>query len=398
MVPIPGTSKIAHADDNIDAACSRSPTTSSPASTPPEHPPRPEPRDAVTARSRPEHVAVVGHGDTTTDTCSRSGDFCAHEGVLFTHDSRIRRSESRDAPAEQDTAGNRRNEEAHDMQALVTGGSRGIGKAIAIALAENGYDVAVAARTLRATDPTDEHSQTVHHTDVRPLPGSVEETAAAIEAAGQRALALRMDLTDLASVEAAAQKLIDEWGGVDVVVNNGRHIGPGLMDTILDTPIEQYPLFLMAHGVAPIRIVQLLLPAMLERGGGTFVTISSGAGYHFYPASARPGLGYRIGKAAGHTLVGQHPGRVRQPGHPGFQRRPRLRPDRAQLPRPGRVRLRHPLGGPTPGDRRRRRLAGDLPGGRRAAAGRHRAQQLALDRGLYPDWTSRAGLTLTYLT
>jgi NAD(P)-dependent dehydrogenase (short-subunit alcohol dehydrogenase family) len=76
------------------------------------------------------------------------------------------------------------------------------------------------------------------------------------------------------------------------------------MDTILDTPIEQYPLFLMAHGVAPIRIIQLLLPPMVERGGGTFVTISSGAGYNFYPQSARPGLGYRIGKAAGHTLVG----------------------------------------------------------------------------------------------
>lgn len=189
-------------------------------------------------------------------------------------------------------------------KALVTGASRGIGKAIAIALAEGGFDVAVAARTLKASDPTPEHTQTVHKKDVRPLPGSVEETAAAIEAAGQAALPLRMDLTDLASVEAAIETLLAEWGGVDVVVNNGRHIGPGLMDSILDTPIEQYPLFLMAHGVAPIRITQLLLPKMVERGGGTFVTISSGAGYNFYPQSPRPGLGYRIGKAAGHTLVG----------------------------------------------------------------------------------------------
>jgi NAD(P)-dependent dehydrogenase (short-subunit alcohol dehydrogenase family) len=189
-------------------------------------------------------------------------------------------------------------------QALVTGASRGIGKAIAVALAENGFDVAVAARTLRSDDPTREHSQTVHKVDTRPLPGSVEETAAEIEAAGRQALPLMMDLTDLASVEAATTKLLDEWGGVDLVVHNGRHIGPGLMDTILDTPIEQYPLFLMAHGVAPIRITQMLLPAMLERGGGTFVTISSGAGYWFYPESPRPGLGYRIGKAAGHTLVG----------------------------------------------------------------------------------------------
>jgi NAD(P)-dependent dehydrogenase (short-subunit alcohol dehydrogenase family) len=188
--------------------------------------------------------------------------------------------------------------------ALVTGASRGIGKAIAVALAGAGLDVALAARTLRADDPTAEHSQTVHKRDTRPLPGSVEETAEAVEKAGQRALRLRLDLTDLASVDAALDLLLKEWGGVDVVVNNGRHIGPGLMDTIIDTPIEQYPLFLMAHGVAPIRITQRLLPGMLERRNGTFVTVTSNAGYDFYPERARPGLGYRIGKAAGHTLVG----------------------------------------------------------------------------------------------
>jgi len=189
-------------------------------------------------------------------------------------------------------------------KALVTGASRGIGKAIALALAEHGFDVAVAARTVRASDPTLEHTQTVRSKDVRPLPGSLEETAALVVAAGHEAMQLRMDLTDLASVEAAVGQLLDAWGGVDVVVNNGRHIGPGLMDDIVDTPIEQYGHFLTAHGIAPIRIIQLLLPSMLERGSGTFVTVSSGAGYDFYPTHSRPGLGYRIGKAAGHTLVG----------------------------------------------------------------------------------------------
>jgi NAD(P)-dependent dehydrogenase (short-subunit alcohol dehydrogenase family) len=189
-------------------------------------------------------------------------------------------------------------------QALVTGASRGIGKAIAIGLAEAGYDVAIAARTLRADDPTQEHSQTVHKKDTRPLPGSIELTAAEIEKRGRRALPLRMDLTDLASVEAACESLLAEWDGVDVVVNNGRHIGPGLMDNILDTPIDQYPLYMAAHGTAPIRITQLLLPSILKRGGGTFITTSSNAGYDWYPDGPRPGLGYRIGKAAGHALVG----------------------------------------------------------------------------------------------
>jgi NAD(P)-dependent dehydrogenase (short-subunit alcohol dehydrogenase family) len=189
-------------------------------------------------------------------------------------------------------------------RALVTGASRGIGKAIAVALAERGYDVALAARTLRSGDPTAEHSQTVHKKDTRPLPGSIEETAAEVEQHGRQALPLKMDLTDLASVEAATQQLIDTWGTVDVVVHAGRHIGPGLMDTIIDTPIEQYALFMHAHAVAPIRMMQLLLPSMLDNGGGTFVMISSNAGYDWYPRRARPGLGYRIGKAAGHTLVG----------------------------------------------------------------------------------------------
>ena len=190
------------------------------------------------------------------------------------------------------------------MRALVTGGSRGIGKAIALALADAGYDVAVAARTLNQHDGPRDHSQTVHKKDVRPLPGSVEQTAQAIEDLGRTALAIRMDLTDPASVESAVGQLISAWGSVDVVVNNGRHIGPGLMDDIIDTPIEQYALFTMAHGIAPIRIAQLLLPGMLARGHGTFVTISSSAGYDFYPTQPLPGLGYRLGKAAGHTLVG----------------------------------------------------------------------------------------------
>ena len=194
-------------------------------------------------------------------------------------------------------------------KALVTGASRGIGKAIAVDLAKAGYDVALAARTVRKGDPTLDHTMSVHHPDDRPLPGTLEETAELVAAEGREAISVRMDLLDLATVDAAVATVLNQWGRVDVVVNNGRHIGPGLMDTILDTPIEEYPKFLQAHGTSAIRIVQLTLPGMLERGRGTFVTISSGSGYDFYPTRAPgsgggSGLGYRIGKAAGHTLVG----------------------------------------------------------------------------------------------
>ncbi len=194
-------------------------------------------------------------------------------------------------------------------KALITGASRGIGKAIAVDLAKAGYDVALAARTVRKGDPTLDHTMSIHHPDSRPLPGTLEETADLVTATGREAFPVRMDLLDLTSVETAVTSVLGKWGRLDVVVNNGRHIGPGLMDTILDTPIEEYQKFLQAHGASAIRIVQLALPGMLERNHGTFVTISSGSGYDFYPtrppgSGGGSGLGYRIGKAAGHTLVG----------------------------------------------------------------------------------------------
>ena len=271
-------------------------------------------------------------------------------------------------------------------RALVTGASRGIGKAISLALAEQGFDVALAARTLRASDPTAEHSQTVHKQDTRPLPGSIEETAQLVENAGRAALPLRLDLTDLASVEAAMDTLLREWGGVDVVVNNGRHIGPGLMDTIIETPIEQYPLFLMAHGVAPILITQKLVPGMIERGGGTFVTISSGAGYEFYPPNPRPGLGYRIGKAAGHTLVGSILAEYGDQGVRAFNVNPGFVLTERNSLDEGEFGFDLSWAGPPAAIGAAVAWLVTSPDADGLQRGNVDAQPLAIERGLYPDW------------
>lgn len=273
--------------------------------------------------------------------------------------------------------------------ALVTGASRGIGKAISIALAEAGIDVALAARTLRRDDPTLEHTQTVKKVDTRPLPGSVEETAEQCARSGVNVLALKMDLTDQTSVEGAIAELLDTWGGVDVVVNNGRHIGPGLMDTILDTPLDQYRKFVEAHGVSPIRIAQMLLPAMLERGGGTFVTISSGAGTAFYPEFPRPGLGYRMGKAAGHTLVGSLLAEYGDRGirafnvEPGFVLTERNSLDSDEFG------FDTSLAAPPAAVGRAVAWLVTSAEADSLMRGDVRAQDLAIERGLYPDWRKK---------
>jgi NAD(P)-dependent dehydrogenase (short-subunit alcohol dehydrogenase family) len=189
--------------------------------------------------------------------------------------------------------------------ALVTGASRGIGKACAVALAGAGFDVAVAARSVHPGESR-EHSVTVRKSDASILPGSLEETAGLVEKAGQRALVVGMDLTDRASVGAGTAMVLDRFGGVDLVLHNGRFVGPGLMDGILDTPFESFVKFLEAHVLAQLIITRMVLPGMLERGSGIVMTMTSGAAYvdpGGPPGKGGPGLGYAIGKAASHRLV-----------------------------------------------------------------------------------------------
>src|SRR5580658_9587021 len=83
--------------------------------------------------------------------------------------------------------------------AFVTGASRGIGKAIAVHLADGGFDVAIGARTLHDGEER-EHSSTVSRSDTRALPGSLDNTGTMIERAGRRSLAVYLDLLDRTSL------------------------------------------------------------------------------------------------------------------------------------------------------------------------------------------------------
>jgi NAD(P)-dependent dehydrogenase (short-subunit alcohol dehydrogenase family) len=190
--------------------------------------------------------------------------------------------------------------------AFVTGASRGIGKACAIHLARAGFDVALTARTVSEGEPR-EHSSTLRASNTKPLPGSLATTAALVEATGVRALALPADLLDRASLTAAADAVLERWGRVDVLVQNGRYIGPGHMDRFLDTPLDLLDKQIQANVIAPMLLAQRLLPGMIERGEGRVLGITSAAGYGDPPRAAGEGgwgMGYGVSKGAFQRIAG----------------------------------------------------------------------------------------------
>lgn len=190
--------------------------------------------------------------------------------------------------------------------AFITGASRGIGKACAVELAAAGFDIAITARTVVEGEAR-EHSSTLKESDTSALPGSLGSTAALVEEAGGSALVVPADLLDAASLGAAVATVLERTGGIDVVVHNGRYIGPGHMDRFLDTPVELLRKQMEANVFAPLVIDQLVLPSMLARGAGTIVNITSASGYAdpTKPAGVGGwGMGYGISKGAFHRIAG----------------------------------------------------------------------------------------------
>jgi NAD(P)-dependent dehydrogenase (short-subunit alcohol dehydrogenase family) len=190
--------------------------------------------------------------------------------------------------------------------AFVTGASRGIGKACARYLAEAGFDVAISARTVQEGEAR-EHSSTVKASNTKPLPGSLSATAALVRETGREAMLVPADLLDYATIGAAVATVLERWGRVDVVVNNGRYIGPGHMDRLLDTPLELLDKHLQANVLTPILIAKMVIPSMIEHGGGHIINITSAAGYANPTKPAGEGgwgMGYGISKGAVHRVAG----------------------------------------------------------------------------------------------
>lgn len=154
--------------------------------------------------------------------------------------------------------------------AFITGASRGIGKEAAIALARQGFDVVITARTLHEGESHERGAE-----EVRTISGSLDSTAREVEALGQQALPIRLDLLDTESIRAAVDLALKEWGHIDLLLNNGLYQGPGIETRIMDLPTEQMAATYQGNVFSPLLLVQLCLAPMLERGGGCIINMAS---------------------------------------------------------------------------------------------------------------------------
>ena len=189
--------------------------------------------------------------------------------------------------------------------AFVTGASRGIGRACALELARRGFDVVVAARTVTGAERL-EHSSTVKKSLTTPLPGSLEATGREVRALGADALVVKLDLAAREDWPAAVDAALARFGRIDVLVNNGRYVGPGHMDPFEETPVDLIEQMMLCNVIAPLHLVKLCLPAMKRQGGGIVINITSSAGERETPAPIGQGgwgLGYSLSKAALNRMV-----------------------------------------------------------------------------------------------
>ncbi|BBZ10004.1 hypothetical protein MBRA_01990 [Mycobacterium branderi] len=164
--------------------------------------------------------------------------------------------------------------------AIVTGASRGLGRAIALALAAEGAAVAVVGRTEQVWDQR--------------LPGTIGETVADIEAAGGRAVAVRADLLEGGDIARLVDEAREALGPITILVNDAAFTAPGRppragasakrkpeagakpgWPPLLGTPLAAYRRHFEISVFAAYELIQLVCPDMIEAGYGSIINVTS---------------------------------------------------------------------------------------------------------------------------
>jgi len=139
-----------------------------------------------------------------------------------------------------------------DKVAIVTGAGRGIGKAIALAYADEGANVVTISRTL----------------------SEIEKTSEQIRANGRRAIAIRADVSNAGEVEDAVSLVIKEFGKVDILVNVAGSQGP--IGPIIENDINHWIQTVQVNLIGTFLCIKVVLPIMIKQGSGKIINFSGG--------------------------------------------------------------------------------------------------------------------------
>jgi citronellol/citronellal dehydrogenase len=140
--------------------------------------------------------------------------------------------------------------------AIITGASRGIGRALALGLAKAGWRIVVAAKSTESSEK---------------LPGSIFTVAAEVEARGSTALPVQVDVRDAEQIDALAARTLERFGRIDLLINNA---GALHWKPLLETPAKRFDLVMSVNARAACLCSRAVLPAMTTQRWGHIINMS----------------------------------------------------------------------------------------------------------------------------
>ncbi|PKL75138.1 MAG: SDR family oxidoreductase [Candidatus Melainabacteria bacterium HGW-Melainabacteria-1] len=167
-----------------------------------------------------------------------------------------------------------------DQVAIITGSSRGIGRDIALRLADEGCNIGGVGKT------TEPHPK---------LPGTIYTVAAELEAKGVKALPVACDVREVEAIQGMVAQTLETFGRIDILINNA---GALWWEPLLNTPTKRFDLMMDINARAPFFAAQAVIPAMQAQGRGHIINMSPPIDLAHVPYH----IGYCISKF-GMTLI-----------------------------------------------------------------------------------------------